>query len=150
MNRAAIFLMGIAISLSSAAAQAQALQRLFFTPDQRAALDARRNARVPDTPAAAPVVESPLTRVDGVVRRSGGKSTVWVNGETIPEGAPPGSPKISPAGANPDQVSIPVGEGAQPKDLRVGESLDRGNGEVSDMIGTGEIRIGPRPAAGQK
>ncbi|HLX80041.1 MAG TPA: hypothetical protein VKS43_05605 [Burkholderiales bacterium] len=150
MKPAAAILLGIAMSLSSAAAQTQELLRLFFTPDQRAALDERRKARVPDKPTAAPVEESPLTRVDGVVRRSGGKSTVWVNGETIPESAQPGSPKISPAGAKPDQVSIPVGEGAQPKDLRVGESLDRGNGEVSDLIGTGEIKIGPRPAATQK
>ena len=43
-----------------------------------------------------------------------------------------------------------MGEGAQPKDLRVGESLDRGNGEVSDLIGTGEIKIGPHPAAAKK
>jgi len=150
MNPAAIILLGVAISLSSAAAQAQELQRLFFTPDQRTALDARRNARVPDKPADAPVVESPLTRVDGVVRRSGGKSTVWVNGETIPESAQPGSPKISPTGGNPGEVSIPAGEGAQPKDLRVGESLDRSSGEVSDLIGTGEIKIGPRPAAAKK
>jgi len=150
MNPAAVILLGIAISLSSAAAQAQELQRLFFTPDQRAALDARRNARVPDKPADTPMVESPLTRVDGVVRRSGGKSTVWVNGETIPQSAQPGSPKISSTGANPGKVSIPAGEGAQPKDLRVGESLDRGSGEVSDLIGTGEIKIGPRPPAAKK
>ena len=40
-------------------------------------------------------------------------------------------------------------EGAQ-RDLRVGESLDRGSGEVKDVIGEGEIRIGPRPAAQKK
>jgi len=144
MNRIAAFLLGTALSLWAAGAQAQELGRLFFTPDQRASLDARRKARVPDKPAAAAVVESPLTRVDGAVQRSGGKSTVWVNGETIPEGAQPGSAQVAPKASNPSRVSIPVGEGAQRFELRVGESLDRGSGEVHDMVGEGEVKIGPR------
>lgn len=150
MNRSAALLLGTALSLWAAGAQAQELGRLFFTPDQRAALDARRKARVPDKPAAAAVAESPLTRVDGAVRRSGGKSTVWVNGETIPEGAQPGSAQVAPKASSPARVSIPAGEGAQRFDLRVGESLDRGSGEVRDVIGEGEIRIGPRRAAPAK
>lgn len=129
-------------------AQAQELGRLFFTPEQRAALDARRKARVPDRPAAAPVTESPVTRVNGAVQRSGGKSTVWVNGEMIPEDTQVDGARVAPRGANPGRVSIPAGEGPQRHDLRVGESLDRGSGEVRDLIGEGEIRIRPnRPPA---
>ena len=150
MSRIAGLLLGTAAWLWAAGAQAQELGRLFFTPDQRTALDARRKARVPDKPAAAPVTESPLTRVDGAVRRAGGKSTVWVNGEAIPEGAQPGSAQVTPKASSPARVSIPAGEGAQRFDLRVGESLDRGSGEVRDVIGEGEIRIGPRRAAPAK
>jgi hypothetical protein len=148
MNAIAAVLLGAALSLWAAGTQAQELGRLFFTPDQRAALDARRKARVPDKPAAGPTADSPLTRVDGVVRRSGGRSTVWVNGETIPEGAQPGSAKVAPAGSYPGRVSVPAGEGAQRKDLRVGESLDRGNGEVRDVTGDGTVRVNP-PGAKQ-
>jgi hypothetical protein len=144
MNAIAAVVLAAALSSWAAGAQAQELGRLFFTPDQRAALDARRKARVPDKPVAGPVVESPVTRVDGAVRRSGGKSTVWVNGETIPEGAQPDSAKVAPSGSSPGRVSIPAGEGAQRSDLRVGESLDRGSGEVRDLLGEGEIKIGPR------
>ena len=135
---------------SAQSAQAQELGRLFFTPEQRAALDARRKARVPDKPAAATVSESPVTRVNGAVQRSGGKSTVWVNGEMIPENAQAESARVLPQGANPGRVSVPVGEGAQRHDLRVGESLDRSSGQVRDVIGEGEIRIGRRPAAPRK
>ena len=131
-------------------AQAQELGRLFFTPEQRAALDARRKARVPDKPAAAPATESPVTRVNGAVQRSGGKSTVWVNGEMIPENAQAEGARVLPQGTNPGRVSVPVGEGAQRHDLRVGESLDRGSGQVRDVIGEGEIKIGRRPAAPKK
>ncbi len=147
MNPIAAIVLCTALSAWAAGVQAQELGRLFFTPDQRAALDARRKARVPDKPVAGPVVESPVTRVDGAVRRSGGKSTVWVNGETIPEDVQPGSAKVAPPGSNPGRVSVPAGEGAQRTDLRVGESLNRGSGEVRDLIGEGEIKIGPRRAA---
>ena len=132
--------------LGAASAGAQELGRLFFTPEQRAALDARRKARVPDKPAATPQAESPVTRINGTVQRSGGKSTVWVNGEALPEGAQAGGPQVAPRTAEQGRVSIPAGEGAQRYDLRVGESLDRGSGEVKDVLGEGEIRIGPQRA----
>ncbi len=141
---------GTALLVAAGAPQAQELGRLFFTPEQRSALDARRKARVPDKPAATPVTESPVTRVDGAVRRAGGKSTVWVNGEAIPEGAQPDGARVESRGPNTGRVSIPVGEGAQRFDLRVGESLDRGSGEVRDLIGDGEIKVGPGRAAPRK
>jgi hypothetical protein len=150
MKAAAALAVMLAGLLVTAGAGAQELGRLFFTPEQRAALDARRKARVPDKPAAAAQVESPVTRINGAVQRSGGKSTVWVNGETIPEGAQPGGPQVSPRAGKPGNVSVPAGEGAQRYDLRVGESLDRGSGEVRDLIGESEIRIGPRREAPKK
>jgi hypothetical protein len=118
-------------------AQAQELGRLFFTPQQRADLDARRKARVPDKPAAA-AVASPVTRLDGYVKRSDGPSTVWINGESATEGAAD-APRIDrgPSGS----VSIGVGEGGGRVRMKPGESLDRGNGEVHDVLGDGEIRI---------
>jgi hypothetical protein len=112
---------------------AQEVGRLFFTPDQRAALDARRKARVPDKPAAT-VVASPTTRVDGFVQRSGGPSTVWVNGEPVPEGSVE-APRIGP------RVTVSAGEGGRRAALKPGEVLDRSTGEVRDVIGDGEIRI---------
>jgi len=131
-----------ALASGPAAAQEGTLGRLFFTPEQRAALDARRRARVPDKPAATPV-ESPYSRVDGTVRRAGGRSTVFVNGEAIPEGAtaPGGGEAPSPAGSG--RVRLPSGEAAPQRDLRVGETLDRGTGEVRDVVRDGEVRVRP-------
>ena len=146
---AALSLLAAAL-LGAPRAGAQELGRLFFTPEQRAALDARRKARVPDKPAAVPQAESPVTRVDGAVRRAGGRSTVWVNGETIPEGAQPDSARVAPRDPGAARVTIPAGESAQGYNLRVGESVDRGSGEVRDVIGEGTVRVGPRPAAAKK
>jgi hypothetical protein len=126
-----------ALLLLAPPAAAQELGRLFFTPEQRSGLDARRKARVPDKPAAA-TVASPTTRMDGFVRRSGGPTTVWVNGDSVPENSPE-APRLQQGGG----VSINVGESGRRQSLRPGETLDRGNGEVRDLIGDGEIRIRP-------
>ena len=113
----------------------EALGRLFFTPEQRATLDARRKAGVPDQ--SMPLPASPTTRLDGFVKRSGGKSTVWVNGEPIPEAAPD-APRIGET-----RVAVPVGESRTSVGLKPGETLDRGTGRVRDVIGDGEIRVRP-------
>jgi len=68
MKRSALFIGLVALlGMAANAAAQQSLGRLFFTPEQRAALDARRKARIPDKPAAAVTAESPTTRVDGQV-----------------------------------------------------------------------------------
>lgn len=150
MKALACLVLSAAALLGAAGAGAQELGRLFFTPEQRAALDAQRRSRVPDKPAATPVAESPLTRVDGAVRRTGGKSTVWVNHEAIPEGSQPDGVRVVTREPGAGRVSLPSGEGAQRLELRVGESLDRGSGEVRDLIGGGEIKVGPRRTAPKK
>ena len=43
-------------------------------------------------------------------------------------------------------VSISVGEGGSRVRLKPGEALDRGNGEVRDIIGDGEIQVRRRPS----
>lgn len=140
----------LAVALGAMEARGQELGRLFFTPEQRAALDARRKARVPDKPAATPQVESPITRINGAVQRAGGKSTVWVNGEAIPEGAPSSANQAVPRASSPGRVTIPLGEGTRDLDLRVGESLNRGSGEVRDLIGDGKVDVEPPRGAAKK
>lgn len=132
--------------LPAGAAPAQELGRLFFTPEQRAALDARRAARLPDKPAA--VAESPTTRVDGYVKRSSGKSTVWVDGEAMPDGLQIEGLRVQ-RGNDPTRVTVTVGEDGRRIVLRIGETLDRATGEVKDVIGDGELRIGRGGAQGR-
>ena len=131
----------VAFSLLAPPLGAQELGRLFFTPEQRAALDARRKARVPDKPTA--IVADPTTRVDGYVKRSAGPPTVWINGESVTESAPE-APRIDArAGGG---VSLSVGEAGGRVRLRPGETLDRGNGAVHDVLGDGQIRVRPADA----
>lgn len=128
---------GIALAAASLPCTAAELGRLFFTPEQRSALDARRKARVPDKPTAN-VVVSPTMRLDGYVKRSSGRSTVWVNREALDE-ASPEAPRINPG--RDAEVTVGVGESRARVTLKPGETLDRGNGEVKDVLGDGEIRV---------
>ncbi len=132
----------LVVLLAAPSVHAQALGRLFFTPEQRETLDARRKARVPDKPVAATVV-SPTTTVDGYVKRSAGPSTVWINGESATESSPD-APRIDSGRSASGSVSISVGEAGKRVRLKPGETLDRGNGEVRDVIGDGEIEVRKR------
>lgn len=132
-----LILLMLALALP-APLQAQSLGRLFLTPEQRAALDLRRASRVPDKPAAAVVVESPTARIDGQVVRSGGRSTVWVNGQPVREGAQSEGLRVAPAPRTADSVTLAIGEGARRVEIKVGETMNRDTGEVRDMLGDGQ------------
>jgi hypothetical protein len=142
MRRAAF--LALLLALPAGQAAAQELGRLFFTPEQRDALDARRKARLPDKPAAS--APAPTTRIDGTVKRSRGKSTVWVNGEAVPDGTQPEGLRLR-RGADPSRVTVTIGEDGRRREMRVGETLDRATGEVKDVVGDGEVRIERRGAS---
>ena len=143
MRRVAALLLACAL-LAPGALPAQELGRLFFTPEQRDALDARRKARLPDKPVA--LAPSPTTRIDGSVKRSLGKSTVWIDGSAVPEGTQPEGLRIR-RGGDPSRVTVIIGEDGRRINLRVGETLDRATGEVKDVVGDGEVRIRRHGAA---
>lgn len=140
MKRALALIVLMVVTAAPAALHAQSLGRLFLTPAQRAALDLRRASRVPDKPAAV-VVESPTARIDGQVVRSSGRSTVWVNGQPVREGAQSEGLRIAPASSTAGQVTLNVGDGARRVELRVGETMNRDTGEVRDMLGDGQVGV---------
>jgi hypothetical protein len=82
-----------------------------------------------------------VPRWDGSVKRSAGPSTVWINGEWTTDNAPEAPRIVEPS----PSVSVSTGETGGRVRLKPGETLDRGNGEVRDVIGDGEIQV-RRPA----
>lgn len=87
MKRALCFL--LFLIAGNAAAADTTLGRLFYTPEQRAALEEarRRNIRAEEQAAEAskkPKPDGPRTvTLNGVVRRSDGESVIWVNGKPV-------------------------------------------------------------------
>lgn len=92
--------------------------RLFYTPQQRAQLEQMRTrpAAQAQSPAAA---AAPPIRFDGVVVRSDGRSTRWVNGRaqvgaTAPAGLKPGQVRADGKTYEPYQVLPPPDEAISP------------------------------------
>ena len=120
---------------ASAAGAPAELGRLFFTPERRRELDRRREFKSEE----APIAESAQTlTIDGVVTRSSGKRTVWVNGAAHDDGQPADGTSIGTNRRNPGQVVVRPA-GAPPIPARVGDSVDRSTGEAGGALGGGSI-----------
>jgi hypothetical protein len=81
LNRAAAL---AALALCTSAAGADALGTLFTTPEERAHLDQLRRG---DPVSAAPMGSAHEPRITGFVKRSDGRSTVWIDGLAVPIGS---------------------------------------------------------------
>ncbi len=107
---------------------AEPLGRLFFTPAQRSTLDAGKQLDRPKT--AGPAVRGPRSlTVNGIVTRSDGESTVWVNGGAAGVKRP-GAATILATPSNAATARVQV-TGSSTK-LRVGQTLDRATGKVTE------------------
>ena len=116
--------------------------RLFFTPDQRALLDtarAGRGVRLPATTegelATTPAPQGPdIVTYNGVVRRSDGKSTVWINGKPVNEkNRIRDSNEVSVLGMRSDgTVSLTIPQASRTASLKVGQSLDVMSGRIEE------------------
>lgn len=116
-RRALVAVLAAALTAPATAAEpppTAGLGRLFFTPEERAALDRRRQWDIPES-------DEARVRVDGRIRRSAGRETVWING--------------APRDATTDAAA----------GLRAGEAWDPATQTRSDLIGEGRIVIRTRP-----
>jgi hypothetical protein len=68
--------------------------RLFYTPAQRAQLEAARARNVTHVETRTPAFSTPPVRFDGVVIRSDGQGTAWVDGR--PQTGTAGVPGLKP------------------------------------------------------
>ena len=124
----------LALMLSVSTAACADLGRLFFTPAQRTTLDNARqqNLRVEigndNAQAAAPVPES--ISVNGIVKRSDGKSTIWVNNQAV-SGPQTGRISVS-AGKTDNHVRLSVPESGRVVDLKVGQTVEIVSGGITD------------------
>ncbi len=117
----------LALASASGPAQAAGLGRLFFTPEQRRGRD--RQAGLED---------SATLVINGVMRRSDGKATVWING--APQALSHSKIHVLLSPRNPARITLGIAGGITAR-LRVGESLDRATGERRSGLAGGSIAI---------
>lgn len=131
----------LATTLSPTVSAEEALGRLFFTPERRQALDRQRLMNIQDTQQ---LNEAPTLTINGVVTRSSGKRTSWINGSAQNENEISGGTQIIPSRKNPGKVEVQTGD-LPAADARVGETVNRNTGEARDLLNDGRIVI-KRPA----
>ena len=142
-------LMAVVLMLCTGAATSADLGRLFFTPAQRTTLDNARkqNLRIEigTEKAPTPAPEPPLPQdvsVNGVVRSSDGKSTVWLNNRPV-TGRSASGISVS-TNKNDSRVTLKVPETGRSIDLKVGQTVEIVSGTIQEGYSR---RPTPKPGA---
>ncbi len=122
------------VAFYGATAAGTELGRLFFTPAQRATLDSARKQNVHteignDNPAEATPQPQSIT-INGLIRRSDGKTTVWVNDRAVTEQQPNGV-NVVPY-KNDNRVKLTAPDSGHSVDLKVGQTLELNSGTVQE------------------
>ncbi len=119
--------------------EAQELGRLFFTPERRVALERQRTQNVQE----ARTLQGTTMSLDGVVYRSSGKATVWINqqAQTENDSSRTGVSAVV-SGKTPSSALLSPGEEA-PTQLKVGETVNRATGELNTRLGGGVVVTPP-------
>lgn len=109
-------------------AQAESVKigRLFYSPDERAMLDQMRNSNGGKT--ASPTEQFTL---NGIVRRSSGKSTTWINQLPQRENETPQGVAVQPGAASRSsaQLLLPSGKWVN---LKAGQTFDATKGKTRE------------------
>ena len=140
--RVILGLAGMAALIPGHAADAPELGRLFFTPERRAALEHQRAYNVQE----AQTLQGTTMSLDGVVYRSSGKATVWINRQAQNEGESTRTgvnAVVSPA--TPGSALLAPGED-KPAQLKVGEAMNRATGERNTRLGGGIVTTPRQPS----
>ena len=120
------------------AAAEESLGRLFLTPERRNALEQQRQYNIKEQE----TVQGASISLDGVLVRSSGKKTVWINGQAqhdnnnslgLNTGVAPGDAARAGISAN----------GERQTNLRVGQTVNRATGEISDALKGGRVQVKP-------
>lgn len=138
-------LLGLSLLSPLWAADAPELGRLFFTPERRAALERQRTHNIQE----AQTLQGSSMSLDGVVYRSSGKATVWINQQpqTEAESARTGVSAVISA-KNPGGALLKPGE-ETPAQMKVGEAINRATGERNTRLGGGLV-VTPAAQAGRR
>jgi hypothetical protein len=122
-------LIGIALLLPPAANGADALGRLFFSPEQRVQLDTLRIRKV----VSSQTKDEPppeFVNYSGIIRRSDGQTTVWVNNQALSEADLREQPAIAGRISRDGKILLGAGKGSM--QLKVGQSAELLSGQISE------------------
>lgn len=133
-------------------AAAEPLGRLFFTPAQRAQLDSARSQKdrmppAPEQEAAAPLPE--VVTYGGIVRRSDGRTTVWINDRALDDAKAAERLPLPGRVRSDGSVNLELPQANRSVNLKVGQSVEIVSGTIEEPYARGPVRSRSRskPAA---
>ena len=115
----------------AALAQDETLGRLFYTARQRAALDA--NVRSSSKRAEKPIPIPASVTLNGVITRSDGEQTVWIDGRAYHR-TQADDLQVITRPAEPGTAEIKVRGAPRRQEVRVGQRLDPVSGETFEAF----------------
>lgn len=123
---------------------AEPLGRLFFTPDERSRLDVLRRQPAPrPAPEAAPQDSAPppvTVRYSGMVRRSDGRSTVWINDRPVNDAGETAGARARVEADGAARITLPRQGSVR---LKVGQTAELASGRIDESY----ARPAPRKPA---
>ena len=126
MRLLALVAFALAVQLAQAA---EPPGRIFFTPEQRAQLDTLRQQKAVASQARDEPIPETVT-YNGIVRRSDGKTTVWVNDEVLSESGLLNKQSIVGRVGRDGQITLQ----AAAVQLKVGQSATLFTGKVDESF----------------
>jgi hypothetical protein len=90
-----------------------------------ASVDENEGAGTPPTP--------PIVTIQGYVKRSDGKGTVWVNGQPVQEKSTSSTLEVGRLQGSTNDVQIKLPSTGQTIKLKAGQSYDPGSGKVGSL-----------------
>jgi hypothetical protein len=139
-------------SMPVATQQQEPMGRLFFTPAQRTSLDIARNQQGRNTLATgrtdeqgAPVAQS--ITYGGMVRRSDGKNTVWLNNQPVHDREPVGGAAIVGQVRADGSITLQNPQSGRSVELKPGQSVELLSGTIEEGYSRKPVAPEPKPAA---
>jgi hypothetical protein len=120
-----------------AASKDTTLGRLFMTPEKRHTLDRQRKLDIRDTDGA----EVETLELNGVVQRSNGRSSIWIN-QRMQYGQEPQGARIRRG--QPGTTDIEMDNGTSTP-LQVGDSINRSTQERKGLVPPHAVQSGKKP-----
>jgi len=142
----------VAALIAPALAQEPSLGRLFLTPEQRAALDNARRNRIRAEALAATAAKKPripparTVTINGIVSRSDGESTIWINGHPT-EGQTEDGMRVTISSDSQSSVVVREPEKGKRLHLKVGQSADLISGRIQEPYEPRRVPVTPLPSS---
>jgi hypothetical protein len=124
------------VTTPATAAEQDRLGRMFFTPAQRASLDVARSQRARTTIGtesaedAAPAAQT--ITYGGLIQRSDGRTTVWLNNQAVHDDNPAGAGAVVSRVRPDGSITLQAPQSARSVNLKPGQTVELQSGTIEE------------------